>query len=203
MTPAEEQELRRKSALLKGLADIRLVTVADGPGIGGRLLEIRSPTGLSLDVALDRGGDILRLAYRGIELGWHSANSAPAPWPTVDIENGLGFLRGFDGFLVTCGLDHHGPATETSAREALYPLRPTHVHPLHGRIMTARAELISKNLDWATGKIDVALVVRQSSVFGEVLELQRHISVEMFQPRVSLVDQVINRKRHGDPLLPH
>ncbi len=115
-------DLRRKSTGLRGLADLRLVTLIDGPGAGGRLLQARTPSGLALDIALDRSADILRISFRGHELGWHSPVQAPHPWPPAELEHGLGFLRGFDGFLVTCGLDHHGPAAETSAEVLRYPL---------------------------------------------------------------------------------
>ncbi|WP_420412209.1 aldose 1-epimerase family protein [Roseibium sp.] len=201
MDQQSQIQLRRRSVLLRGLADIRLVTVNDGPAAGGRLLELRSPSGVAMDIALDRGGDILRLSFRGQELGWHSANSAPAPWPQLDTEKGLGFLRGFDGFLVTCGLDHHGVATETSAADALYPLRKVNAHPLHGRIMACKAELITKHIKWDDDLIEVVLVVRQTSVFGEVLELERKISVGLSRPEISISDRVTNRgyrpTRHG------
>lgn len=60
----------RRTAHGRGVADIRQVRVDDGPGAGGRLLEVRTPSGLAADIALDRGGDLLRLAFRGEEIGW-------------------------------------------------------------------------------------------------------------------------------------
>ncbi len=193
--------LRRRTALLQGLAGTRIVRVEDGPGASGRLVEIRTPSGLSLDVALDRGGDIVRVNWRGDEMGWHSAVGAPAPWPDLDAENGLGFLRGFDGFLVTCGLDHHGAPSETDASAFNYPLRQTNVHPLHGRIMIARASLLQNTIDWDAGTITVRTVVRQASVFGEVLELDRTLTVGLWEPRLRLADRVTNHgfqpTRHG------
>lgn len=201
MTDGVPRHIARRSAQGRGLADLRMVTVADGPGAGGRLVELRTPAGLGADIALDRGGDLLRLSWKGREVGWHSATMAPHPWPDADAEHGLGALRGFDGFLVTCGLDHHGPPSESSAAEARYPLRDVHVHPLHGRIATAKAELVEKRIDWAEGRIIVELIARQATVFGEVLELARRYEVALEAGRMNLRDRVTNRgfrpARHG------
>ncbi|MEM8633232.1 MAG: hypothetical protein AAGF74_18585, partial [Pseudomonadota bacterium] len=57
------QDRRRRSIHLRAEADIRLVQVLEGCGAGGRVLEIRTRQGLSADLALDRAGDILRLAW--------------------------------------------------------------------------------------------------------------------------------------------
>lgn len=196
-----EEELRRRSPLLRGLAETRVVRVEDGPGAGGRLLQVRTPSTLALDVALDRGGDVLRLAWRGVELGWHSAAGAPAPWPPLEDDWGLGFLRGFDGFLVTCGLDHHGLPAQTDAAAFRYPPREHSVHPLHGRIMAARAELLRREVDWEAGRVEIRTLARQVSVFGEALELDRRLSVGLHEPRLVIDDVVTNRgfrpTRHG------
>ena len=195
-------DLRRKTADLRGLADLRLVVVSDGPGAGGRLLQARTPSGLAIDIALDRGADLLRLSFRGHEIGWHSPVHAPHPWPPTDLEQGLGFLRGFDGFLVTCGLDHHGVAAETSADAFRYPLRKIQVHPLHGRIAAAKATLRRAAIDWDDeGIIVVEARLRQASVFGEVLDMERRYAISLDAPRLQLTDRVVNRgyrpTRHG------
>ncbi|WP_226781302.1 DUF4432 family protein [Oceaniglobus trochenteri] len=191
----------RHTALGRGLADIRQVTVADGAGSGGRLLEVRTPSGLVADIALDRGGDLLRLAYLGREVGWHSPTAAPHPWPDPDAEHGLGFMRGFDGFMVTCGLDHHGLPAETSAQQMRYPPRAVNVHPLHGRIATQKAELCAKTIGWSEGLARIDLCVRQSSVFGETLQLTRRYTFALDAARIDIDDKVVNfgyrPARHG------
>jgi len=201
MTPEMLADLRRRSVHLRGLAEVRLVTLADGPGAGSRLLEVRTPDGISADIALDRGGDLFRIGWRSTELGWRSAVDGATPWPMPDVEDGLGFLRGFDGFLVTCGLDHHGVATKTPAANFLYPLRRVNHHPLHGRIMASKAELVEKCIDWQAGVIRIQLVVRQASVFAEVLELKRTWTFSMSAPQFRLQDRVVNcgfrPTRHG------
>jgi hypothetical protein len=201
MEKAEETDLRRRSILMRGLAELRPVTLADGPAVGARIIEVRTPQGLTADIALDRGGDLFRLGWRGVELGWRSAADGATPWPVADTEEGLGFLRGFDGFLVTCGLDHHGVATTTPADAFKYPLRARNHHPLHGRIMAARAELVEKRVDWEAEEMRLRLILRQASVFGEVVELDRLWTFRLDRPGVRLTDRVVNRgfrpTRHG------
>ena len=201
MESKTETDLRRRSILLRGPAGMRLVTLADGPASGARLVQVRTPQGLSADIALDRGGDLHGLAWRGTEIGWRSAADGVTPWPVLDVEEGLGFLRGFDGFLVTCGLDHHGVTTTTPADQFNYPLRKRNHHPLHGRIMTSRAELVEKRIDWDAGEMRLRLILRQASVFAEVLELERLWTFSLESPEIRLEDRVINRgfrpTRHG------
>jgi hypothetical protein len=201
MDKTEKTDLRRRSILMRGVAELRLVTLADGPAAGARIVEVRTPHGLTADVALDRGGDLFRLGWRGVDIGWRSAADGATPWPVADTEEGLGFLRGFDGFLVTCGLDHHGVAAATSAQAFNYPLRKHIHHPLHGRIMSSRAELVEKRIDWDAGEMRLRLILRQASVFGEVLELDRLWTFHLDRPEVRLTDRVINRgfrpTRHG------
>jgi hypothetical protein len=201
MDATTETDLRRRSVLLRGLAEVRLVTLADGPASGARLLQVRTPQGLTAEIALDRGGDLFRLGWRGVELGWRSAADGATPWPVQDTEEGLGFLRGFDGFLVTCGLDHHGVATTTPAEPFSYPLRQRNHHPLHGRLSASRAELVEKRIDWAAAEIRIALILRQATVFGEVLEMERRWTFALDRPHLRLADRVINRgfrpTRHG------
>jgi hypothetical protein len=194
-------DARRQSVHLRHMADLRLLTIADGPAAGGRIVQARTPQGLLAEFALDRGGDLHALNWRGTEIGWHSAADGITPWPQPDAEEGLGFLRGFDGFLVTCGLDHHGIPGTSPADDFRYPLRKRNHHPLHGRIATCRAEIIEKAVDWEKGEMRLRLLVRQATVFGEVLELDRTWTMRLDHPRINLTDRVTNRgfrpARHG------
>ena len=192
--------LQRVAPRLRALAETRVVRVEDGAGVGGRLLQVRAGR-LSLDLALDRGGDVVRLGWAGHELGWHSVAGEPAPWPDQDAEDGLGTMRGFDGFLVTCGLDHHGVPAETDAGHALYPLRNRFHHPLHGRIMAQRAEVLRHEADWTAGVVALRLRVVQAAVFAEALELVRDVAVGIARPWIEIRDRVTNvgfrPARHG------
>ena len=186
-------DLRKKTADLRGVADIRLVTLEDGPGRGQRILIARNATGLSFEVAVDRGFDISSLSMNAINIGWCSPTQMPFPTVDPDSENGWGFLRNFDGFMVTCGLDHISRPREVDIKHYNHPHLKTVTSPLHGRIATARARLLSYGLDEPAGTIVCEGIVRQASVFGEVLELRRRITLRLWEPVLMIDDVVTNR----------
>lgn len=192
MSPAE---LRQRTVDGRGLADIRLLQVEDGPGRGQRLLVVRNAAGIGFEIAVDRGFDISSATWRGINLGWNSANGMPWPPNSVDAEEGVGFYRNFDGFLVTCGLDHIGGARRDNADRYIHKHRKQVFNPLHGRISSQRATISGYGIDWNTDAPTIWAegVVRQSSVFGENIVLRRRIAVEVFGQTIHIDDVVENR----------
>ncbi|KPB13103.1 aldose 1-epimerase family protein [Pseudomonas syringae] len=187
-------KLRELTVDGRGVADIRLVQVEDGPGRGQRLLLVRNGTGIGIEIALDRGFDISAATWRGINLGWNSANGMPWPAHPVDAESGVGLYRNFDGFMVTCGLDHIGGATNGEADHFIHKHRKQVFHPLHGRISSQRATLISYGVEWdeEVPIIWAEGVVKQSAVFGENLVLKRRISLDVFGSTINVRDCVTN-----------
>jgi hypothetical protein len=175
---------------------IELVTLADGPGRGVRMLEARTGSGLAFRVAVDRGFDLETLDWRGIPLGWHSPVGERNPaLHAPEAEAGLGFLRVFTGLLATCGLDHFGgPASEDAGHYA-YPYRKRIDHPLHGRVVFTPARLAGYGVDWRgdEGVVWCEGVVLQAAVFGEVLELRRRITAPIGGTEVAIHDVVTNR----------
>lgn len=187
-------ELRRRTVDGRGVADIRLLQVEDGPGRGQRLLVARNATGIGFEIAVDRGFDISSATWRGINVGWNSANGLPWPPNSIDAEEGVGFYRNLDGFIVTCGLDHIGAAVRAGADRYLHKHRKEVFHPLHGRISSQRATLSGYGIDWNT---DAAViwaegVVRQSSVFGENLVVRRRITLAVVGGTIRIDDIVEN-----------
>ncbi|WP_258124151.1 DUF4432 family protein [Mesorhizobium onobrychidis] len=134
-------QLRQLTVDGRGVADIRLLQVEDGPGRGQRLLVVRNATGVGFEIAVDRGFDVSSATWRGINIGWNSANGLPWPPNSVDAEEGVGFYRNFDGFLVTCGLDHIGAARRDGADRYIHKHRRQVFNPLHGRISSQRATI--------------------------------------------------------------
>lgn len=195
-------DIRRRTVDWRGVADIRLVAMEDGPGRGQRLLMARNAAGVQFEVAVDRGFDIAALSFRGINLGWFGPNRQPNPVATTE-DGGRGILRAFDGFLVTCGLDHFGVSAAGPGEHFIYPNRPTAHYPFHGRIALQGAELAGHGLDmeadepvlWCEG------IVRQTALFGEVLSLRRRIELPVFGQTIRLRDKIVNDgyrpARHG------
>lgn len=188
-----DTDLLRKTPDLRGIADIRLVSLEDGPGRGQRLLIGRNAAGVAFEVAVDRGFDISSLSLHGTNIGWHSPTQMPFPTVDVDSEDGWGFLRNFDGFMVTCGLDHLSRPRSVDVAHYDHPHLTSVRMPLHGRIAVGRAKLVSYGVDEDSGEVSCEGVVRQASVFGETLELRRRISVPVFEGNVTISDTVTNK----------
>lgn len=188
-------ELRQRTVDGRGLADIRLLQMDDGPGRGQRLLQCRNAVGVTIEIAVDRGFDIASLLWRGVNIGWNSANALPWPLNSADAENGVGFYRNFDGFIVTCGLDHIGGAREGDASHFIHKHRKQVYYPLHGRISAQRATISSYGINWECDvpEIWAEAVIRQSSVFGENLVLHRRIKLDVFSGKIRIDDKVENR----------
>jgi hypothetical protein len=198
----ERQEILARSSGARALGGLRQVTLDDGPMRGQRLLELRNAQGLEAEIALDRGFDIAALRYRSVNIGWLGPSDFPAP-VAVEADRDIGLLRSFEGFLVTCGLDHHGLPATGPADHFLYPHRTTVEYPLHGRIaaIPAIVEHRTVDLDSDAPMISCTGLVRQAVVFGEVLEMRRTIRMPLLGNRLEIEDIVTNRgstpARHG------
>lgn len=184
-------------------ADLMLVSGEDGPARGARFLIGRSLSGLHFRIAVDRGLDIVDLDYKGVPLGWRSPTGMVAPGlHATDGEGGLAFLRGFTGFLVTCGWDHYGPARQGPADHHRYALRDRQHYPLHGRAHQIPAQLRHYGVE--TGPdgdpvIRIIGVMRQVALFAEGYEIEREIVIEVARPRVTLHDRVRHIGRNPSP----
>ncbi|MFB2551928.1 DUF4432 family protein [Ensifer soli] len=193
--------MRRLANDLAQFADIDLVSGEDGPARGARFLIGRTIAGLHFRIAVDRGLDIADLDYRGQPLGWHSPTGLTAPGlHGTDGEGGLSFLRGFSGFLVTCGWDHYGPAREGPADHHRYALRERQDYPLHGRAHAVPARLLSYGVE-TEGEpvIRIRGRLRQFSLFAEGYDVIRTITIPVFEPKVTLEDQVTHIGRNRSP----
>ncbi|MBF2712860.1 DUF4432 family protein [Agrobacterium vitis] len=188
-----DMDLLRRTADLRSVADARLLTLQDGPGRGQRLIVARNGAGVGFEISVDRGFDLSSLSFKGVNVGWHSPNQLPFSPHDPDSEEGLGFFRNFDGFLVTCGLDQYSKPHEADVTHYGYPNFKTRRLPQHGRISSEKARLNRYGVDVETLVIICEGTVRQSTVFGEVLELHRKITVPVFEPVVFIEDTVTNR----------
>ena len=94
-----------------------------GPGDGVRIAWFNTGSGLRFKVVIDRGMDIADAFMNQFGLAWISRLGVAAP--SIYARSGDSWLYGLGGgLLVTCGLDHVGPAADG----------PRGTFPLHGRI---------------------------------------------------------------------
>jgi hypothetical protein len=189
----DKTSLLRRVGRLEQVGGVRLMTIDDGIGRGVRILEFRSGSGLSFDVLVDRGFDIGRCEFKGQSLTWLSTNGVVGPWFAEPM--GIGWYRSWNGgLLVTCGLDHTLLGGMDSAGHFHQDVQPEVEYGLHGRIGMLPARLIGYGEEWsASGCVLWAEgVVRQSAVFGEVLELRRRVEVSFGESCIHVRDEVAN-----------
>jgi hypothetical protein len=170
----------------------RVVRVIDGSGDGARLLQAWTPSGLEVDIALDRGFDIVTARLRGVPVAWLGA-SGPQP-RYMQEPPGYGWLRTFQGGLVTtCGLSHIGSPAELSNQHNLPPHNEDVHHGEHGRYTHQSAQLTGCVItDDDDPAIVLSATIRESSLYSESFELKRQIDLPLYRSDITIRDSVTN-----------
>ena len=175
------QELIRKGYIGNPLqlCTLRHVTVSEGKAKDTQIIEVRTAGGLELDVLPDAGLDIGQCRFKGINMSWMSKNGYDSPAAISPYETE--FVNTFPGgLLYTCGLRSAGPANRDGGEW----------HPLHGRYHSLPAEQVCAE---NTGdEIIIKGVIRETALFGHVLEVKRSIRIPVFGASVTVEDTVTN-----------
>jgi hypothetical protein len=177
---------------LSQIAGIRLGEWADGIERGLRVADVRTGSGLTFSVLLDRGMDIGPASYKGMPLAWVS----PTGWshPMYYDPQGTEWLRTFGaGLLTGCGLTYLGAPDEDEG-ESL---------GLHGRLSHLPAQRLRVDETWQGDECSFWIEgeVRQARALGENLRLKRRITVELGGNRIAVHDLVENLGVAESPLM--
>jgi len=191
------EELERRTGDLSAVAGIRQVVLDNGVERGVRAIDLRTSSGLELEVLVDRAFDLGSARFKGVPFGWRSGNGFRHPGlHEHNDEGGLSWLRALDGLLVTGGLDHTLFGGEVDATRYGYPPKQSVSHGLHGRLTAIPARLLEARevVDGATGASVLRLVgeVIQATSFGEHLRLTRTIELDIDGREIRLHDVVDN-----------
>jgi Domain of unknown function (DUF4432) len=165
---------------------------AEGKAKGTSTLRVRTATGLEFWVVPDRGMDIYEASYKGQSLCWHSPTGVVHP--SYYSNRGLEWLNSFfGGLLTTCGLSTAGAPSEDGG-ESL---------GLHGPISNTPAENMSWSEDWHGDDCVFAISgkVRETSVFGPNLLLERTISTSLRSSSLVINDSIESQGIKESPLM--
>lgn len=165
-------------------------TLHGGTQEGVDVVEINNGK-LSFAVLPTRGMGIWKGQYGEVSLGWQSPVKAPVhPSFVQSLENGgLGWLRGFNEWIVRCGLSSMGaPGADTivdnngNAMEAFLPL--------HGNIANIPAHTVS--IEVSESEIVLRGAVDETMLFGPALRLETEIRTRFGSGALEIVDTVTN-----------
>jgi galactose mutarotase-like enzyme len=146
---------------------------------------------LAIDVIPTRGMGIHQLRLKGdaelSSVGWRSPVRGPVNPAFVDLgePSGLGWLDGFDEFLVRCGLESNG-APDFDAKTGRL------TYPLHGRIANRPAHEVELTVD--TDKQEIALrgVVEETRFHFQKLRMTSTIRTRFGGRSLTVHDEVEN-----------
>lgn len=172
---------------------VRKERLRGGPRDGVDLIEVVAGD-LSVSVCPTRGMGIWRGGYQGWKLGWDAPVRGPVHPSLINLDElgGIGWLKGFDEWIVRCGLNNNGaPATDrlfdnTGAEQSM-------ALPLHGRIANTPAHQVEVRIEPGPPlTIVIAGEVDESMLFFPQLRLATELRVEPGSRRMVLRDRVTN-----------
>ena len=158
---------------------LRKVTVSDGKAKGTTVIEVCTAAGLQVDILPDAGLDIGQVRFKGINMCYISKNGFDSPATALPINGEFGkFFPG--GMLYTCGLRSTGGGNQDG----------NEFHPTHGRYHCLQADQLGAYVEDDT--IIVRGIIRETALFGHVLQMQRIIRIPIFGSTITVSDKISN-----------
>jgi Domain of unknown function (DUF4432) len=189
---ASRDFLVQRTGRLSQLGGITHFTHAEGKAKGVSTLRVRTAAGLELWVVPDRGMDIFEASFLGKSLSWHSPTGMVHP--AYYSSRGPEWLKSFcGGLLATCGISTVG-APSDDAGESL---------GLHGSISNTPAEQVTWSEVWQGDDcfFTISGKVREASVHGPNLLLERNLTTSLKSTSFSIRDTVENQGPKPSPLM--
>lgn len=174
------------------LAGVKRYAFTCGRSKGVEAVDIKTGSGLSYTVLLDRALDIAWAEYKGIPLGYMTEVGVVAP-QYYEAESNE-WLRSFTGGLMTtCGLSNVGAASELDGKQ----------YGQHGRISKLPGEniIVEEGLVGEDYVISVKGQVKQVKSFLENMVLQRTIKSYAGKNKIIINDIVENKSISRQPFM--
>lgn len=186
-----KEELRARCGDMKQVAGCMRYRLQEGPERDVEILDVRTGSGFRFLVSPSRGMDIPFAEFKGQSLCWQS--STGIIHPAYYEKDGLGWLRGFNGgMLTTCGLSSFGKANDDAPES----------YGLHDRISYTAARDVNVEQQWKdehTFEISISGTLRQTRVFGANLALRRRIVTQAGSNVLTIHDTLTNEAFTPEP----
>lgn len=170
-------------------------TLRGGLRDGVDLVEVDNGA-LSFSVVPTRGMSIWRGKYRDCALGWVSPVKGPVHPAYVNLADrgGIGWINGFDEWIVRCGLDSNGaPGVDVVPDNNGNPQKIQ--IPLHGRIANTPASLVQVRVGLTEPfPITISGVVDEATLFCPQLQLRTEITTWPGSNKLVIRDEVVNMR---------
>ena len=190
----EDLDLTEKDIGCAG-ASVRKRVLRGGLSDGVEVIEIDNGQ-FSFTVLPTRGMGIWRGCYHGHDIGWQAPAKGPVHPSFVNLQDrgGLGWLTGFDEFIVRCGLDSNGaPCTDVVPNNMGVPSEVEIT--LHGRIANIPAHRVEVQvLPGDPPTIIVLGVVDEAALFYPGFRLSTSMSTICGSNAMTIADTVTNLK---------
>jgi len=178
-----KEEIIKKVGNISQIASARRYKLQEGKADGIKGIDVVNGSGLSYTVLEGKCLDIFKVNYKGINLSFVAKPDLVASEYFNPINKE--FLRAFQGgMLYTCGLLNVGTACNDNGIE----------HSIHGRIGSTPAENVNIITQWKDNEyiIDISGSMKETSLFGENMQLSRKISTTMGSKTIKITDVVEN-----------
>ncbi|MFT5494742.1 MAG: hypothetical protein ACI9TH_000133 [Kiritimatiellia bacterium] len=177
------QNMNHENRLIEGKGwSVHVETLKGGRSEGCQLITINNGT-LVIRVIPTRGMGIYDVEKGDIRLGWDSPVPEIIHPSYIDLESrgGLGWLEGFNEWMVRCGLEFAGhPGTD----ENNFPLT------LHGKIQNIPASEVSLSVEG--NRLTLHGTVYEKFFYGPKLQLDTQVSTEIGSGTFSISDTITN-----------
>lgn len=162
----------------------------DFPGVGGvtqgtRVALVNTGSGLRFTVNLDRGGDIIDASFNSHGLAYLTPNGfTPGGFAYTKKHDWLQSWQG--GLVTTCGPRFTGHQREEDGETV-------GLHGFHHNLPAAVEMVLNPDPPRGRQEMLLSMVIRESRMFGPVIETRRQIQCVLGEPLIIIHDQVTNR----------
>lgn len=157
---------------------------------------------LSFTVVPTRGMSIWKGESQGLPIGWCSPVRRLVNPCFIDLEErrGLGWLRGFNEWIVRCGLESFGASGIDVVRDNMGNEVEV-LLPLHGRIANTPASLVTVKVGLNPPfELSVEGIVHESSMLGPNLKLKTSIVTTPRSRTIKILDVIQNLRGVSDEM---